>query len=194
MKQVRHGALGASNITNRQINESKGVACVHVALNSDVRSPGDMSNSFQPAVLQFSLNFLLQCAPCIKPIWLLSVGTLHGLARALANAHDTVWAGTASPAPKLPLHEFIWAQVGPIFAIQFELIWTVWRSTFLATHSIDNLDLIAAIALTLNLLETYSYVALSEYLSNNTLSYLSGFARHNSHHSPWVLNLSVVFA
>ena len=115
-----------------------------------------MSDSFQPAVLQFSLNFLLQCAPCIKPIWLLSVGTLHGLARALANTHDTVLAGTASPAPKLPLHEFIWAQVGPIFAVQFKLIRAVWRSTLLATHSLDNLDLIAVVALTLIWMETYS--------------------------------------
>ena len=71
----------------------------------------------QPAVLYFLFNFLLQSAPSIKPIWLIPIGTLHGLARALAKPHDAVWAWTAGSPPKLPLHEFIRTQVGPVVAI-----------------------------------------------------------------------------
>ena len=115
--------------------------------------------SFQPAVLYFLFNLLLQSAPSIKPIWLISIGTLHGLARAFAKTHDAVRAWTAGPAPELPLHEFVRTQVGPVIAIEFKLIRAVRRSPLPAAHSIDNLDLLTAFAFALkfvlNLLNGY---------------------------------------
>ena len=105
--------------------------------------------SGQSAVLDFFLN-LLQCrSPCVEPVRLVPVGALHGLARALANAHEAVGARAAGSATELPLHQCVGTQVGPVVAGQLELVRAKRRSASLAAHSVDNLDVVAAVAFAL---------------------------------------------